>query len=171
MKYFFDTEFNEDGTTIDLISIGVVAEDNRTFYAVSTDAQLHRVDMWVRSNVLPHLPKYDDPAWMSRDEIRRQLVKFIGNDASPEFWAYYADYDWVVFCQLFGRMIDLPKTFPKFCRDLKQLSMDLGSPPHPPQDPNSEHNALADAKWNLDLYNYLTMYISKDNIKLLLSNK
>lgn len=41
--------------------------------------------------------------------------------AHPEFYAYYADYDWVVFCSLFGRMIELPKGFPMYCRDLKQM--------------------------------------------------
>ena len=35
MKYFYDTEFIEDGSTIELISIGVVAEDGREYYAVS----------------------------------------------------------------------------------------------------------------------------------------
>ncbi|MGH2666066.1 hypothetical protein [Flavobacterium sp.] len=39
----------------------------------------------------------------------------------PEFYAYYADYDWVVFCWLFGKMIDLPAGFPMYCRDLKQV--------------------------------------------------
>jgi hypothetical protein len=29
MKYYYDTEFIEDGRTIDLISIGIVAEDGR----------------------------------------------------------------------------------------------------------------------------------------------
>src|SRR5712675_2913217 len=67
MRYFFDTEFYEDGKTIDLISIGIVAEDGREFYAVSQDAQLHRVSDWVRSNVLPRLPAYGDPAWKPRD--------------------------------------------------------------------------------------------------------
>jgi len=36
------------------------------------------------------------------------------------FYAYYADYDWVVFAQLFGKMKDLPKGFPMYCKDLKQ---------------------------------------------------
>jgi len=31
-----------------------------------------------------------------------------------------SDYDWVLFCSLFGRMIDLPKGFPMYCIDLKQ---------------------------------------------------
>lgn len=38
-----------------------------------------------------------------------------------EFYAFYADYDWVVFCWLFGRMVDLPKGFPMYCTDLKQI--------------------------------------------------
>lgn len=39
----------------------------------------------------------------------------------PEIYGYYADYDWVLFCSLFGRMIDLPKGFPMYCIDLKQM--------------------------------------------------
>lgn len=38
----------------------------------------------------------------------------------PEFWGYYGDYDWVVFCSLFGKMINLPQGFPMYLRDLKQ---------------------------------------------------
>lgn len=40
MKYFFDTEFIEDGRTIDLVSIGIVCEDGREYYAVSAEADL-----------------------------------------------------------------------------------------------------------------------------------
>ena len=153
MRYFLDTEFYEDGQTIDLISIGVVCEDGREFYAVSQDAQLHRVSEWVRANVLPHLPKYGDPAWQKRATIAANLKAFM-HDEKPEVWAYYADYDWVALCQLFGTMMGLPGRFPKFCRDLKQLSVDVGSPKHPP-DPEGEHNALVDARWNRDLYTFL----------------
>ncbi len=113
---------------------------------------------WVRANVLPHLPSYGDPAWMTRTEIALAIRGFVYFDPTkpekPEFWAYYADYDWVALCQLFGTMMGLPDHFPKFCRDLKQLSCDFGSPPHPPK-PASEHNALVDARWNRDLYKFL----------------
>lgn len=70
------------------------------------------------------------------------------------FWGYYADYDWVVFCQLFGRMIDLPRGFPMYCRDIKQLCDDLGNPPLPKQE-KGEHNALEDARWNKMVYQKL----------------
>lgn len=38
-----------------------------------------------------------------------------------QFYGYYADYDWVLFCSLFGGIMDLPKSFPIYCRDLKQM--------------------------------------------------
>lgn len=68
--------------------------------------------------------------------------------------SHNCSYDWIALCQLYGTMMQLPKGFPKFCRDLKQLSVDVGSPQHPP-DPEDEHNALADARWNRDLYAFL----------------
>ena len=37
VRFFYDCEFIEDGTTIELVSIGVVDEDGREFYAVSTE--------------------------------------------------------------------------------------------------------------------------------------
>lgn len=156
-RYFIDTEFIEDGKTIDLISIGIVCSDGREYYAVNQDAQLHRANYWVRENVLPHLPSYDHKAWRSRDLIRANVRDFVLNEFvdMPEFWGYCADYDWVAICQLFGTMTCLPDTFPKFCMDLKQLSVMLGSPPHPPE-PKNAHNALADARWNRDLYDHLT---------------
>ncbi len=56
MRFFYDCEFIEDGRTIDLVSIGVVGEDGREFYAVSTEFDPTRAGPWVRSNVLPKLP-------------------------------------------------------------------------------------------------------------------
>ncbi|HET7322728.1 MAG TPA: hypothetical protein VFJ06_00160 [Halococcus sp.] len=34
VRFFYDTEFIDNGRIIDLISIGVVAEDGREFYAI-----------------------------------------------------------------------------------------------------------------------------------------
>jgi hypothetical protein len=39
------------GTTIDLVSIGVVAEDGREFYAVSTEFDPERAGWWVRQQL------------------------------------------------------------------------------------------------------------------------
>lgn len=147
MKYFFDTEFIEDGKTIDLISIGIVAEDGREFYAESVECDHSRASDWVKANVLPHLTG----AMANRHNIAAQIIDFVGD--KPEFWGYYADYDWVALCQLYGKMIDLPKGWPMYCRDLKQLLDDLGNPKMPK--PITEHNALSDAQWNWWVYRKL----------------
>jgi hypothetical protein len=149
MRFWFDTEFIEDGKTIDLISIGVVAEDGRGFYAESSECDLTRASPWVRENVLPHLNGFV----VDRKVIAQQLVEFMGEE--PEIWAYYADYDWVALCQLFGTMMDLPNGWPMFCRDVKQLADSLGNPDLPPQDTSTEHNAMADAQWTRSAWEFL----------------
>src|ERR1700761_5160219 len=50
MRYFYDCEFIEDGRTIELVSIGVVDEAGREFYAVSTEFDPSRAIPWVRDN-------------------------------------------------------------------------------------------------------------------------
>lgn len=86
--------------------------------------------------------------------------------ANPIFYGYYADYDWVLFCSLFGTMSELPKGFPMYMRDLQQMFDEKvesvgkqylhdvndvagylkGRPTYPKQE--NEHSALADARWN-----------------------
>jgi len=150
MRIFFDTEFIEDGRTIDLISIGMVREDGAELYLCNEECDLSRASDCVKGNVIPHLPPPGEE-WVSRAYIAARVVEFSGD--APEFWAYYADYGWVVFCQLFGRMIDLPKGFPMYCRDIKQEADRRGGLKFAA--PQDEHHALADARWNRDFYNWL----------------
>ena len=175
MKYFFDTEFKEYHKkprfgkaipTIDLISIGIVCEDGREFYALNKECDLKEVwkDQWLQDNVLLPIYReyihgdirniydftYKTMCWLfkrhgkSKPELCFQIFRFVhqltieewddkfsfaedivetaykNGEQTHEFYAYYADYDWVVLCQLFGRMLDLPKGFPMYCKDLKQ---------------------------------------------------
>lgn len=168
MKYFLDTEFIEDGKTIDLISIGIVAEDGREYYALNGDCDHTKASTWVSENVLIHLPSRNHQHWQSSEYqtgkgyyvskkiISTQILEFCNPEkyGEPEFWAYYADYDWVVFAQLFGTMMDLPKGFPMYCRDLKQWCDMLGNPELPKQE-SGEHNALEDARWNKKAWEFL----------------
>lgn len=180
MNYFMDTEFHEYKKkkidTIELISIGIVAEDDREYYAICNEFDIKAAwnsfqmketglpmqpikEYWLRENVLRAIwdelhiiylkgrirtfclkdfkyliKKYGK----SKEQIAEEIIMFTKGEiegkngilihpdrpkilGNPEFYAYYADYDWVVFCWLFGRMIDLPKGFPMYCRDLKQM--------------------------------------------------
>lgn len=142
MKYWFDTEFIDDGKTIDLISIGIVSEDHRTYYAETTEYNISKASEWVKQNVGPQLG-YVIPK--SRRLIAAEIITFIGKE-QPEFWAYYASYDWVALCQLYGTMMEVPPHFPMYCRDLQQMVQHLGYPLLPIQD-TPEHHALNDAIW------------------------
>lgn len=202
MKYFLDTEFIEGFHKplfgkrrhfIDLISIGIVCEDGRSYYAVSNEFSPKDADDWVRKNVIKQLPprfaNTTDPSirpsdkrnqflWKTNNHIKQDLLDFFGcvveNDyrlrwvtnQEIEIYGYYADYDWVLFCSLFGRMINLPVGFPMYCRDLKQMldekSVSSGVELHNIKDSEdyprqgNEHNALDDAIWNYKLYNFIT---------------
>lgn len=170
MKYFIDTEFIEDGVTIDLVSLGIVAEDGRDDYWQSVECDTSRANDWVRDNVLPQLehitcgagwgqrcqgPDVPSCPWRLRSDIAQELLRFcdVERYGKPEFWGYYADYDWVAICQLFGRMVDLPKGWPMYCRDIKQWCDELGNPKLPGQ--TGEHHALADAQWNREAWRFL----------------
>lgn len=259
-KYYLDTEFLE-GTqskrfgkqtqpTIDLISIGIVCEDNREYYAISKDFNLkeawNRFERgetinndgsrnypskiyWIRKTVLKpiftelsfidcqsscnvlsnygftfnNLKKLIKRYGKTNKQIADEIIKFcrpistkaknLGVDAViepvdfPVFYGYYSDYDWVVFCWLFGKMRHLPFGFPMYCRDLKQIfdetlenrlmthlpecsdQKEINSNENiplcrkltyykcQPEYPKlkSEHNSLADAKWNKELHEFI----------------
>lgn len=277
-KYFLDTEFIEGPQkerfpislfrkhtkpTIDLISIGIVAEDGRELYLISKDFNIDEAwnrfqktkyankyvegksegedlfynEYWLRDNILKPIwidlflryeadfaflkgaaydayeqqlksGEYDQyftqkslKALIQRygktnKEIAAEIKEFVApsNDRfdghggwytheqyfekhKPEFYAYYADYDWVAFCWLFGKMIDLPNGFPMYCRDLKQdfdffnhnfkMRKQIGAVGHlhksindlkdfrdyPKQE--NEHVAIADARWTKKLYDFI----------------
>jgi hypothetical protein len=159
MRYFLDTEFDDNGRTIELISIGIVGEDGREFYRISNEFDPEACNPWVKQNVLNQLtgPRH------ARSEIRDGIKAFISGDSLPDFWGYFADYDWVVFCQLFGTMLSLPAGWPNMCMDVKQLAIHMGMP-HinkivPP--PDDAHNALSDAKWTMEMYKKLVGFREK----------
>lgn len=209
MKYFLDTEFIEGFHKpifgkrrhfIDLISIGIVCEDGREYYAISTEFNPKDADDWVRKNVISGLPDrnvgfYDSPRrkqesllWKSNAQIVNDILAFVypdifknfktvekefyqrskeygWNTEQPKLYAYYADYDWVLFCSLFGRMIDLPKGFPMYCRDLKQrfdeeFTEDIKKDQRYPSQ-KDEHNALDDARWNKKLHAFMEKYLDE----------
>jgi hypothetical protein len=156
MKIFFDTEFVDNGSTVDLISIGLVREDGAELYLESAETDWTKASEWVLHNVKRYLGPASER--YSREDIARKIREFAGD--KPEFWAYYASYDWVLLCQLYGRMLDVPKGWPMFVRDLRQILP--GGASHPAAKSVTivrEHHALDDARWVRDVYMALNAYI------------
>lgn len=159
MRLWFDTEFIEAGPNhpLELLSIGVVAEDGREFYAEVRNPQTRLANDWVKANVLPHLQGGDALMW--RRDIARAIRDFAG--IRPEWWAYYADYDWVLLCQLYGAMATLPTGWPMFALDIKQLAVSRGNPALPAhcvECDGPEHHALSDAHWNRRAFEHLLTF-------------
>ena len=171
----YDLEFLEDGRAIELISIGMVCDDGRVYYAVNRDMPVRRIrkHKWLMENVVPGLPKghgdqrihmpkrwlfhYADYRVKPRGRIANEVADFI-RAAGPdvELWANYGAYDHVCLAQLWGRMIDLPDGVPMFTRDIQQERARLGLAwDDLPQQESGEHNALADARHNQTVRRWL----------------
>jgi hypothetical protein len=180
----YDLEFLEDGRTIELISIGMVADDGREYYAVNRDMPVRRIrkHRWLMDNVVPHLPKahgdrrlsmpkrwlfdYADRAVKPRARIAAEVAAFIQATGDPtagasdvELWANYGAYDHVALAQLWGPMISLPAGVPMFTNDIQQerARLGIGWDALPKQE-GGEHNALADARHNQTVRRWLAQH-------------
>lgn len=155
MKFWFDTEFIEDGKTIELISIGIVREDGAEYYAEVRDEEIpwERANPWVIENVKPHL--LGGKHVKSKDEIAHDLKYDFIRAPKPEFWAYCGAYDWVVLNQLYGPMVDHPSRWPFYCNDISQLAESTGvGHGNLPRQTSTQHHALEDARWAAQAYWY-----------------
>jgi hypothetical protein len=193
VRVFYDTEFWENGRTIDLASIGMVTEAGHdSLYYVNGEfpfAEAAEANPWLAKNVYPHLPvsqihgvwhvDFTDERVVPRDEIRHHVEQFLMychrlaakkdrrefvageyDRDDIELWAFFSAYDHVALCQLWGRMIDLPPYVPMFTNDLaSEARVVLGKADARklstlvPQ--TGEHDALADARWDLEAFQYL----------------
>lgn len=172
MRIFYDTEFIENGRTINLISIALVREDGHELYLVNRDMPIRQIRRhpWLMANVVPHLPQphgdrilhqparwlfdYTHPTVHRRAEIASRVREFITSTPEPELWADYAAYDHVVLAQLYGPMINLPHGIPMWTNDLRTEISRRGNPALPEQQ-HGVHDALADARHLRDLARHL----------------
>jgi hypothetical protein len=174
-RYAYDTEFLEDGRTIDLISIAIVAEDGREYYAMNADMPMHRIRKhnWIMEHVVPFLPMKeipiahrdtvvltpdtDDPRVKSHRQIAQEVYDFlIGGEHGPELWAYYGAYDHVVYAWLWGPMVQLPPGLPMRTRDVADLLDTFdGWSDRPQQDEGTVHDALEDARNVMAILHYI----------------
>lgn len=163
MKIFFDTEFIENGPTAPIIpiSIGMVREDGEEYYAEFQGVPWHEAHEWVKDNVRPYLT---GPI-KRKHTIVREILDFVGE--KPEFWAYFADYDWVILCQLFGTMVAKPADWPYFCLDIKQLMWHYNVTKDQIEVVTSDlqqHHALSDAIWNSRAYSFITAEVRRGGL-------
>jgi hypothetical protein len=124
---FFDTEFTGLHSEAKLISIGIVSEDGRYFYAELNDYDKEKdTSDFVKLNVLPNLlftePKigeafhyskirhdknvdfqksYSETLHCSTETLKTDLVKWLSQFDKVCFWGDCLAYDWVLFRKIF----------------------------------------------------------------------
>lgn len=134
MKIFFDTEFTGLHKNTTLISIGLVDENNRTFYAEFSDYDDSQCDEWIYKNVIKHLKwSKEGPienftnisenaleAYGIKEYIKNVLADWLSEYDNVELVSDVCHYDMVLFIDIFGSAFDIPKNVNPACHDINQ---------------------------------------------------
>jgi hypothetical protein len=116
-KIFFDTEFTGLHQNTTLISIGLISECGKTFYAELTDYDKSQIDDWLQTNVIDKLtlqnegyvgPYESMNVRGDKELIQTKLRDWLNQFEKVEMWSDCLSYDWVLFCQIFGHAFNIP---------------------------------------------------------------
>lgn len=151
MRYFVDTEYafeaNQQFGRVAPISVGIVAEDGREFYAVNANWPdgVMGDHPFVRDHVVPVLVEPSQALSVHGElpTIARDIRVYIGDDV-PEFWGDYAAFDYVVLSIIMGGFDAWPKGWPMVIRDLQETP--AGREASGSVASLKPHNALYDAR-------------------------
>lgn len=131
MKIFFDTEFTGLHQNTTLVSIGLVSEDNKRFYAELTDFNWDDVhkNKWLLENVVnklyfrqhdsdrKYIPGYHVGA---KSDVARMLKNWLLQFDEVQLVSDVCHYGFVLFISLFGGAFDIPKNVSPYCYDINQ---------------------------------------------------
>jgi hypothetical protein len=175
MKIFLDSEFTGLHQHTTLISIGLIDEQGKMFYAELNNYNINQVDEWIEENVIKHLTynnvlmtyhvsKHNDISMKgTSDDVASELRKWLLQYDSVEIWSDCLAYDWVLFNELFGHAFNIPSNVYYIPFDICTLMKIKGVDPDINREKfagyvwNSEnhypkHSALWDAKIIKDCY-------------------
>ena len=175
MNIFLDTEFTGLHKNTTLISLGLVSECGKAFYAEFTDYDKSQVDDWLQDNVLGNLvhPLISNPHGKDISDIQdciveentpnymycygiHSVIKFYLSEWLSQFDSVriISDvpcYDWVLFCDIFGNAFDIPQNVNYIVLDLATMFFMKGIDVNIDRQEfsglkNTQHHALDDAK-------------------------
>lgn len=179
MKVFFDTEFTGLHQNTTLISIGLIDENDRTFYAEFGDYDHLQTDQWIQENVIKNLRFHDNlntkkdwcniganqnitESYGNREHIAAILQDWFVKYDHVEMWSDCLSYDWVLFNQLWGHAFNIPKNIYYIPFDIctlfriKDIDPDINREEFANMTEGAEkHNALWDAKVIKECYQKL----------------
>lgn len=139
MNIYFDTEFTGLHKNTTLISIGLVDEDGKSFYAIFNDYDRKQCDKWIQDNVIKHLnlvPKEEldengnflyrctgGEYWVvqgNKEHIKKYLTEWLEQYDKIQLISDVCHYDMVLFIDIFGGAFDIPENVSPVCHDICQ---------------------------------------------------
>ena len=184
MKIFFDSEFTGLHKDTTLISIGMVAENEDSFYAEFDDYNKEQLNDWLEENVIANLSKNQEDLETFANTVQKggrfvvwhSLMAWLDKFDEIEFISDVCHYDFVLLIDLICRdAISMPKNISPICHD---INYDIASWFNISDEEafnknredileyfnimidGSKHNAIYDAKVIAAIYNKLKSSIS-----------
>ncbi len=134
MELFFDCEFTGLHKDTTLVSIGIVAENGKKFYAEFSDYDESQCDDWIKENVLKHTILAGNDTLAARlgedsnttavlgnkADIRYELGEWLKQFDEVQFVSDVCHYDMVLLIDIFGTAFGLPGNVSAACHDINQ---------------------------------------------------
>lgn len=183
-KCFFDTEFTQLVPNTTLISIGIVAENGKEFYAETTDYDRALVDGWIEENVLANLLLNDFDEVNEQvgaltmvkgdsEMVGLQLQAWLNSFDKVEMWSDVMHYDMYLFQGLLGGAFGVPSHVDYIGYDISTVMKMLNLDPDMSREAfidkpieGVKHNSLYDARVIQACYHKLQR--NRDKYKLML---
>jgi len=136
MKIFFDTEFTELSKKAELISLGMIDEEDNSFYAELTDYNYFNLNDWVKEHVLSNLIYLNSESFNkvkrvnnhvetvvkgNKKDVCKYITSWVKEYDLVELVTDVGHYDMVLFVDLFGTAFDLPSKIPPTYYDINQM--------------------------------------------------
>lgn len=140
---FFDTEYTGESTDASLISIGIISENDTTFYAEFNDYQPDQLSPWVERYVIQKLKfshhriaqshylktrvenstntrhgHYNVEMTGSYEEIRKELLHWLDTFDLVEFWGDRISLHWQLLSRLMANYVERWPIYPENVNDL-----------------------------------------------------
>lgn len=189
MKVYFDTEFTGLHKNTDLISIGLIAENGKLFYAEITDYDKSQINDWLKENVIDNLlfgnnsgfKFYKNPLivgskpnrliYHDKNTVRYELNQWLKRfDTDIQFVSDVCHYDMVLLIDLLADdALSMNKKFSLSCNDINQeIAKGLGISDAEAFDISREKLLV---QLFLEAFKMTKAYLSKNDISKLESNE
>lgn len=168
MNYFLGTKNFVGDDHLQVISVALVGEDCREYYALNLDCDIIKADHGIKLAVIELLPEKNHILWKTEAQINADLLHFIHGykgypwydsedteglrdkawfDNNPIIWIWDNYYDYMSLQKLFTVIEDFSAWLPTYCNYVQEEWNWLENGELPEKPPEAIYDALVAARW------------------------